>query len=87
VGELGIGWERAARRSRTLTLMRSTGDAVGMETLDGNMETKRMCPICAWCMWSKSTHGGSNSGLEQGQGASHQRHGVPRCRRQLVFVD
>jgi hypothetical protein len=39
VGALGIGWDRASRRSMTLAWMRSTGDAVGMETLEGNQES------------------------------------------------
>jgi hypothetical protein len=39
VGALGIGCDRASRRSRTLALMRSTGDAAGMDTLEGNQES------------------------------------------------
>ena len=39
IGALGIGCDRASRRSRTLAWMRSTGEAVGMETLEGNQDS------------------------------------------------
>jgi hypothetical protein len=48
VGEVGTGWDWASRRSRTLALMRSTGEAVGMETLEGNQESvlvMRLAPV------------------------------------------
>jgi hypothetical protein len=82
VGALGIGCDGASRRSRTLAWMRSTGDAVGMETLEGNQESvSETRPARAL---PKSTRGGSGSGSELGPSASHRRHVLPRCLEQQV---